>query len=246
MVRRVAECIPGSEIVAEPGFLRVKTGVPSPIFNGVFETILSENAARQRAEEGFAYFEHAGVPMEWAVTSESEPANLADILQQAGFVFGTQVPGMVLTNLQTLAPIAPHPTLCIELVEHESQLAPLRVVVEAFRMASAVNEAYIRVCARLLGNREVQHFIGFSADVPVCCGCVLIDGEVAGLYTIATVVEARGQGFGAAISAHLLQQAQQRGCHTAVLTASKLGYSVYERLGFKETGHITYYTVPAI
>lgn len=63
----------------------------------------------------------------------------------------------------------------------------------------------------------------------------------AGIYNIATVSEMRGRGYGTALTGHLLAQAKERGCDTAVLTSSKIGRSVYERLGFREVAEIDNY-----
>jgi predicted acetyltransferase len=57
---------------------------------------------------------------------------------------------------------------------------------------------------------------------------------VAGIYNVATLPEARGQGIGAAMTATVLRAGRDLGCHTAILIASELGEPVYRRVGFEE------------
>jgi ribosomal protein S18 acetylase RimI-like enzyme len=58
---------------------------------------------------------------------------------------------------------------------------------------------------------------------------------VAGIYGVSTLPEARGRGFGAAITLQALLEARKAGERYAVLFASALGAPVYRKLGLHET-----------
>jgi GNAT superfamily N-acetyltransferase len=53
---------------------------------------------------------------------------------------------------------------------------------------------------------------------------------------IAALPEARGRGISGRLLAHSLEQARERGKRASTLIATKLGYPVYEKLGYREVG----------
>lgn len=57
---------------------------------------------------------------------------------------------------------------------------------------------------------------------------------VAGIYAVGTSEAARGKGIGTAITAVPLLDARAEGYHVATLQSSEMGFSVYERMGFRE------------
>lgn len=70
-------------------------------------------------------------------------------------------------------------------------------------------------------------------------------GGAAGLYNVGSVESARGRGIGAWLSSVALLHGRERGHALGVLQSSKLGYRVYERLGFREVCQITRHIRPA-
>jgi predicted acetyltransferase len=64
---------------------------------------------------------------------------------------------------------------------------------------------------------------------------ILFNGAgVVGIYGVGTIPQARHRGVGAAMTLESLLDAHQQGYHFAVLFSSRMGYSVYKRLGFRE------------
>lgn len=68
---------------------------------------------------------------------------------------------------------------------------------------------------------------------------VLHTGEVAGLYWVGTLPEARGAGLAAACTAAVTNLALERGAKGVTLQATHLGEPTYRRLGFREYGRMT-------
>jgi GNAT superfamily N-acetyltransferase len=53
---------------------------------------------------------------------------------------------------------------------------------------------------------------------------------------VATLPEARGRGLASRLMAHALHEARGRGATTTSLQATKMGYPVYARLGYRDLG----------
>ena len=71
---------------------------------------------------------------------------------------------------------------------------------------------------------------------PVAVSTVYTRDGIAVIGGVATLSEVRRRGIGALVTAVALLDARRRGYRVAVLQASTMGRSVYERLGFVETG----------
>jgi predicted acetyltransferase len=80
----------------------------------------------------------------------------------------------------------------------------------------------------------IRHYLGYLGDQPVATSTLSLGAGVAGIYNVATLAEARGRGMGAALTLQPLREAAGMGWQCGILQSSEMGYSVYQRLGFKE------------
>ncbi len=93
---------------------------------------------------------------------------------------------------------------------------------------------------RILGG-PLRIWVGYAGDLPVTTGMAYTDERVTGVYVIATLEQARGRGYGAAITARCMSVDPAK---PAVLQASDLGQPVYRRLGFVEVARYTVWFRP--
>jgi GNAT superfamily N-acetyltransferase len=81
---------------------------------------------------------------------------------------------------------------------------------------------------RVLGG-PLHAYVGYVGERPVTGAMAFITNSAVGIYYVATLPDARGRGYGAAVTHAATQVAPHL---PAVLTASRVGRSVYERIGF--------------
>ena len=82
---------------------------------------------------------------------------------------------------------------------------------------------------RALGG-PLRFFVGYLGDEPVTCAASLLGQDELGVYMVATMPQARGKGYGSAVTAAAVASAPDL---PATLQASDDGQPVYARLGFQ-------------
>lgn len=125
-------------------------------------------------------------------------------------------------------PSAPR-ELAIERVHLRDWNAFRQVAAEGFEMP--LEAAEVLYPAGLLDDDRVRAFLGSVDGHNVATAVSIRTGATIGVYGIATIPNARGRGFGTALTWHLLADADP-GWDVAVLQASAMGRPVYERMGF--------------
>jgi ribosomal protein S18 acetylase RimI-like enzyme len=87
--------------------------------------------------------------------------------------------------------------------------------------------------------------IAFDGGVAVSAACGYLTGETGGIYSVATPSEFRGHGFAAMVTSVATNHLFDLGAARVVLQASKLGFGVYERLGFSVYDHYQRFNFPS-
>jgi GNAT superfamily N-acetyltransferase len=64
-----------------------------------------------------------------------------------------------------------------------------------------------------------------------------IEGDC-GVWWVATVPEARGRALSGRLLRVALDEARERGLRTSTLQATKMGFPVYERIGYRDAGEL--------
>lgn len=93
----------------------------------------------------------------------------------------------------------------------------------------------------LLAGAELPDFRVYLADLEgeaVATAATWDHGTDCVIEWVATLPEARGRGISGRLMAHALADAPRRGLATTTLQATKLGYPVYRRLGYRDYGTV--------
>jgi predicted GNAT family acetyltransferase len=84
---------------------------------------------------------------------------------------------------------------------------------------------------------SVRVYVANDAGEPVGCLLMTDHGGNSDVECVAVVPEARGRGISRNLLGHALADARERAIETSTLVSTAMGYSVYERLGYRTLGH---------
>jgi ribosomal protein S18 acetylase RimI-like enzyme len=93
---------------------------------------------------------------------------------------------------------------------------------------------FAQVISGLAKSDNIKLYLGFCGDQAVASSTLFPTEGVAGIYHVATLPGFRNRGIGRSITLAPLLKAKSAGFRTAILQATKLGQSIYKRLGFTE------------
>ena len=213
-------------------------GSPLDYHNAVVAADLTaEDADAVIAESRELKKAHA-VPACWHVGPSMRPSDLGDRLLAAGFTYGGQEPAMAV-EISTMTQVETKPGLEISRISTDDELAVWEQTLGQGFGEGPPEAAWVAEVYRREGYDDPwRHYLARLDDKPVATATIFLTGDVAGVYFVMTVPEARRQGIGAAITRYAVQDGDQR---YAVLEASSAGKSVYAGLGFEELGSIELY-----
>lgn len=212
------------------------TGIPSSLFNGVFQAQLDEDQLDTKIEDAMAVFKAIGAPMYWWTGPATRPVDLGKHLQAHGLQHEYDFPGMGI-DLLTLGDAQPPAGLTIKPVRDAQSLRTwCDVLTRGFGMPGLVGDAYLDMFVGTGLGVELpwRWYLGLLEGEPVATSMLALSAGVAGIYYVATLPEARGRGIGTAMSLRPLLDAREMGYRAGILRSSEMGVGVYRRLGFQE------------
>jgi GNAT superfamily N-acetyltransferase len=225
---RAIAALPGSELVETEELLLHRTGLSSPMFNGVSRTrgVLLEKVT-----------EHFSQPFFWWTGPQSSPGDLDERLEAAGLLdAGRDSPGMATALADIDEERARPPGVAVDPVQAEAGLQLWgRMFCEAHGAPPAAARAWIDA-ARRLGFRDLpwDYWLARIDGDPVGLGLSFLGGGVVGVYGIGTLPAARRRGVGSALTLVPMLKAREEGYVAAILHATPEGELLYPRLGFRE------------
>jgi GNAT superfamily N-acetyltransferase len=255
LFRTMAEALPDGEIVETDNLSYHLTSPTNPMFKGVWRARLSADKADAAIEETIAWFKARSAPFFfWWTEPDTTPDDLGERLQAHGLLdMAEQVhdmaPGMLSTahgapcmvanlrqmNEAVLTEVPPGFTIAE--VQTETDLADFKqVLIDGYEIPEAMADGWVQAALQIgIDRTPWKMYLGRLNGQPVATNMMLIGGEVAGIYGVATVPTARRQGIGGAISLFPLLQARENGARYAVLFSTEMGVHAYERIGFRLT-----------
>lgn len=227
--------IPHARVELYPDMMRLITGLPHELLNGIFRAQLPEHDVGARIEDALADFRSAGLPMIWWTGPSTVPPHLGKHLEAYGLVHAGDLTGMAVDLADWDGGLPVPPELEIEAVRDVGSLrdwmAPLAF---GFELPEA---AALALFDLFLGygfdtDSPFRHYLGRWKGHPVATSSLFMGAGVAGAY-VTVVPDYRKQGIGAAMTAAPLRDARASGYRVAVTQASNSGGGFHSRLGFK-------------
>lgn len=214
----------------------VLIGLPSILLNAVLRTQVEPDQADAVIQETLAHFWSKNVrKLSWWVEPGTRPAELGRHLAAHGLTYVESPVGMAM-DLSALNENLKAPSgLTIERVggrEALRQWAYASAI--GFGLSRADADTWFDVFADLGSELSLRNYLGILNGEPVATSQLFVAADVAGIYAVATVPEARRQGIGTAMTLAPLREACALGYRMGILHASPMGRGIYRRIGFQE------------
>lgn len=216
-------------------FIRWYTPLPHPWFNGVLSTKAFEEADDAFIDETIQYFRGKGInTFTWWMDPPLRPADWKPALSKRGFGFSDDTPGMAV-DLQALNESQP-PIDRLEIrdaADEEFLRTWTTVFVKGYGLPSDWENQVLDLWEKLALDSRMRNYVGYLNGKPVATSCIVYGGGAAGIYSVATLPEARGKGIGTALTLKPLKDAREMGYRIGILQSSNMGFNVYKKLGFR-------------
>ena len=228
---------PGGTVHATSDVVWCYTGIPDPLFNGVFAVRSTVAGVTATIAQLTSTIAARGAPALWWIEPCAQPAQIGSLLEHHGLHVAGDVPGMAIDLSAIDSPPALPADMTIQAVHTaDMQVLWARTAALGSGLASDAAEALVRVEATLSDPqyRAQQRYLGFFQDRPIATAALVLDSGVAGIYAVATLPTARRKGIGRMMTLLALLEARQQGYRVGVLQASAMGYPLYKQMGFRE------------
>lgn len=212
----------GGDVLEDDALFTCFTGAPRAMYN---PTIALRNGFSAALEEREAEFSRRGLPFGF-LAFESFQEEAAEAATRLGFRANEAIPAMALTPIPEL-PSGGDVSLVEDLDALEQHIA-----VQAIGFGEDAAELRAFMPPSVLKSAE-RYYLAWQDDTPVATAILVLTGREAGIFGVATHPGYRRRGHGRAATVAALRDARAAGCDLAYLTATPMGYPVYEALGFR-------------
>ena len=181
--------------------------------------------------------------LSWLTRAELLSAKINKVLLAHGLKFRDSFAAEMAVDLSLLPDCLPtRPGLKIVPVDGEQVLKQwIHVASIGFRIDESFEKAWFDFFTDAIIDKRFQTYLALLDGKPVATSQLFLSEGVAGIYNVACIPDARGQGIGSAITLAPLLEARQLGYRIGILQASKEGYNAYRRLGFQDFGKLSVY-----
>lgn len=222
---KLVEHVAGAQLRTFGAVTAFTTGVPIGIFNGC----IGPTPAFGEIEAALDWVGEGGVPHCLWTPEDLAPA-VAPIAKERRMEASDWIlPHMALSS-PAQAPSAA-PGVAVRPADDARALAEFRNVLVADGMASDMAARLFG--ASLLDDDDVRLFVAALDGRTAGTAMAIRTGDVAGVYAVETTTDARRRGVATAATWAAVSAGRAWGCDPIVLQSSRMGYRVYEAMGFR-------------
>ncbi|MFC1821321.1 GNAT family N-acetyltransferase [Thermodesulfobacteriota bacterium] len=217
----------------DPDLIQYTTAIPHPMFNGIICTQPVRNDVGDRIDNALSRFK--GLPMVWWNGPFVQSQDIGEHLEQRGFSYLTDYPGMALDLIVMKREPAKPPGLDIKVVDDDDAMKVwTRILFNSFKFPDSIEKSFLELAANRKPRGSWRRYIAFLDGAPVATSELFLGAGVSGVYYVATESAVRRRGIGAAITLAPLIDALEMGYRIAILKATRIGFNIYRRIGFQE------------
>jgi GNAT superfamily N-acetyltransferase len=228
----IAAASAGGRTMEEPGVRAIATpAAPErPLFNAAFG--LEPGALAQAYDRVAAFYADADVPR-W--TAFVDPADSESVTALAGNGHELDAePRMMLASAEDVAGSE---------ARIELDPAPTPETIAALNdRVYGYPGSFARTLRSLAG---LDACVAVVDSEPVACALSHDEAGDCHITLVATLPAHRRQGIASGLIRRLVRRGRERGCATTSLVATRAGVPVYERLGYRDLGHVQMWERPA-
>jgi hypothetical protein len=184
------------------------------------------------------HFRAAGLPFTVWTRAHADAA-LEPALADEGFLEVHREPGMALARDAARAPAQPAGLVTRPVRDELGRESYGRIAAEAFAVYGVPREStrsHFASMASVVGP-ATQAFLAYRGNEAVAAATLCLSHGVGGIAWVATLPEAGGCGYGAAVTQAVVDEGFRRGARFMSLQASPMGEPMYRRMGFATPTH---------
>ncbi len=229
-----------------PGVLIASAGIDCAVFNAALLTppaVVNPNEFERRVLSAAVHYRARGLPWSFwlcdGMVEQHVRRETEGILQRCGLVNISVSPGMVADRLTP--PSAPAPDLEFRpTTGAEARTAFCYVMAAAFALPFEI--ARVIYGTERIWRSGCQGWVGYVKEEAVTTAAIIPDGNVLGVYAVATLAAFRRRGYAEAVTRYALEQARRAtGIERSILQSTSAGLGLYCKMGYRETTRVAVY-----
>ena len=220
------------------------TNLPDHFMNLVVCNQLPSEGVDDLIENALIHFQSMNIrKLSWLTRAGMSSAKINRILLAHGLKFKGSFATEMAVELSLVPDDLPtHPGLRIVPVDDERTLKQwIHVASMGFGIGEKFERVWYDFFVDAIFDARFQTYLALLDGKPVATSQLFLSEDVAGIYDVTCIPEARGQGIGSAVTLAPLLRAREMGYRIGILQASQTGYNMYRRLGFQDFGKLSLY-----
>lgn len=181
-------------------------------------------------------YDGEGDPLMWIIGPSTKPIDIDRTLTEMGFGHLQNWTGMAMSLADcSFKPNNRDDFQFKQVTSTEDLKKWVDVYVDGYQKPATGKEATFNRFEQIIhtNQKEYRLYLGLYKREPAVVGTLFLDGDIAGLYCIATAPDMRRKGLAASYLQNLLHEACGQGASHCILHATEAGKPTYEKLGFQ-------------
>jgi GNAT superfamily N-acetyltransferase len=220
------------------------TELPDYFMNLVVCNQMPSEGVDDLIESAMGHFRSKNIRrLSWLTRAGLSSAKINAALLAHGLTFRDSFATEMAVDLSLLPDDLPaRPGLRIVPVDNEDALRQwIHIASIGFKISEEFEQVWHDIFVDIISDARFRTYLALLNGKPVGTSQLFLSEDVAGIYNVTCLPEARGQGIGSAVTLAPLLEARRMGYRVGILQASRGGYNVYRRLGFQDYGKLSLY-----